>query len=117
MFHEAGNNPEDILDDKHWVNVQDPIKQMFLSLSKALRVQGAGLRDLDRKCSEYVSLDVLKKLLKEQNELTCSKQDATQIIYQLDTKVSEKEFRSLENKFAQVLYTPSIRVLRLFFLS
>lgn len=96
------SSPEDFLDDKHWVNVQDPIKQMFLSLSKAIRVQGAGLRELDRKSSDYITTDVLKRFLKEQNELHCSKQDATQIIYQLDTKANEKDFHSLENKVNQV---------------
>lgn len=93
---------EDFLDDKHWTNVQDPIKHMFLSLSKAIRIQSAGIRDLDSKCSNYVTIDSMKRYMKENIDQTCSKQDATQLIYQLETKVNDKEFRSLEHKFQQV---------------
>ena len=43
---------DDALDDVHWVNVQDPIKNMFLALSKAIRVQSISIRDLERRLSE-----------------------------------------------------------------
>jgi hypothetical protein len=93
---------DDMLDDVHWTNVQDPIKQMFLSITKALRVQAAGIRDLDRKCNDYATRDYIQHQLQNVRETTCSKHDATQIIYQLDAKVSAKDFSYLEAKQYQV---------------
>jgi GTP cyclohydrolase I len=31
-----------------WANVQDPVRQMLSALTKAVRTQAAGIRDLDR---------------------------------------------------------------------
>jgi hypothetical protein len=102
FHHSSSIGDTDILNDKHWINVQDPIKQMFSSLSKAVRIQGAGLRDLDSKCSNYMTMENCKKLLRDQYEITCSKADATQLIYQIENKVNVKEFSSLEDKVNQV---------------
>jgi hypothetical protein len=103
-FHNSSSTAGDteFLNDKHWMNVQDPIKQMFSSFSKALRIQGAGLRDLDTKCSNYITLENCKKLLRDQFEMTCSKADATQLIYQIENKANVKEFNALEDKMNQV---------------
>ena len=40
---------EDLMEDNQWYNIQDPIKQMITSITKAVRTQSAGIRDLDRK--------------------------------------------------------------------
>jgi hypothetical protein len=93
---------DDILDNAHWANVQDPIKQMFLALSKALRVQAAGLRDLDRKCNEHLSQEQVGHMVRDAFEQTCSKQDATQLIYELETKVSDKRYLQAEAKLDAV---------------
>lgn len=93
---------DEILDDAHWVNVQDPIKQMFLSITKALRVQASSIRELDRRCSDYVSKDYVRSQVRGVEEGLCNKQDATQIIYQLQTKVDAKEFASLQTRYDQV---------------
>ncbi len=90
------------MDNAHWVNVQDPIKQMFLSLTKALRVQAAGIRDLDRKYEGLVPIDMAERMIKEQINTCCTKQDATQLIYQIDTKAGEKDVAVLESKLSQV---------------
>ena len=93
---------DDALDDAHWVNVQDPIKQMFLAITKAIRSQSAGIRDLDRKCSEFVTNDRAHGLIQQSFDKCCSKQDATQIIYKMDTKASDKELAVVESKLTQV---------------
>jgi hypothetical protein len=94
---------DDILDDAHWVNVQDPIKQMFLSITKALRVQASSLRELDRKCSDFVSKDFVRHQVHTVEEGVCSKQDATQIIYQLQQKVDQKEYIALQTRYELVV--------------
>lgn len=97
---------DDSLDDAHWVNVQDPIKQMFLALTKAIRAQAAGIRDLDRKCQDFVTHDRANMLIQQSFDKSCSKQDATQIMYKLDTRAGEKDVAVLDSRLSQV--TPII---------
>lgn len=92
---------DDTLDDIHWVNVQDPIKQMFLSLTKAIRTQAAGIRDLDRRCSEMIPFDAAERMIKDHVNTCCTKQDATQLIYQIDTKATEKDVAVLDSRIQQ----------------
>jgi hypothetical protein len=40
---------EELMEDNQWINIQDPVKQMITSITKAIRTQSAGIRDLDRK--------------------------------------------------------------------
>lgn len=96
---------DDILDDAHWVNVQDPIKQMFLSMTKALRVQAASIRELDRKCSDFVTRDFVRNQVHSVEDTVCSKQDATQIIHQLQQKVDQKDHTTLQTRYEQVIPT------------
>jgi uncharacterized protein HemY len=104
---------EDYLDDAHWANVQDPIKQMFMALTKAIRNQAAGIRDLDRKCTEFVTHDRAKGMIAQSIDKTCSKQDATQLIYTMDTKATQKEVAVLDSKLNQVIII-SFRVVLFF---
>ncbi len=104
---------DDALDDAHWVNVQDPIKQMFVAITKAIRAQSAGIRDLDRKCSEYVTHDRAQGLIQHSIDKTCSKQDATQIIYKMDSKASEKDLAVVASKLDQVSSALSLRKLKI----
>jgi hypothetical protein len=94
---------DDALDDAHWANVQDPIKQMFLAITKAIRSQSAGIRDLDRKCSDFVTNDRANGLIQQAYDKSCSKQDATQIIYKIDTKASEKDLVVVDSRLTQVI--------------
>jgi hypothetical protein len=90
-------------EQRNWKNVQEPIRQMFLSLSKAIRIQAAGIRDLDRKMTtEYVTNDSLKRVVSDISENTCSKEDGTQLIFQMETKAKEKDFLVLEHRVEQV---------------
>jgi hypothetical protein len=94
---------DDVLDDIHWKNVQDPIKQMFLTLTKAIKTQAAGMRDLDRKCDKLIPYDAAERLIKERFDSCCTKQDATQLIYQIDTKAGDKELSVLESRITEVM--------------
>lgn len=95
---------DDTLDDIHWLNIQDPIKQMFLSLTKAIRTQAAGIRDLDRKCNDMISIDAAERMVKDHFNTCCTKQDATQLIYQIDTKAGDKDLAILDNRIQQALH-------------
>jgi hypothetical protein len=94
---------DEALDDAHWVNVQDPIKHMFIALTKAIRSQAAGMRDLDRRCADFVTNDRAQNLIQQSFDKSCSKQDATQIIYKMDSKASERDVAVLESKLLQAL--------------
>lgn len=99
---------EDGLDQMNWQMMQDPVKQIFLSFSKALRVQAASLREVDRKCAALLSADQVGRLIRESFDQACSKQDATQLIYQLEAKVDQKDFTDLEDKVERVSVWPSL---------
>jgi hypothetical protein len=94
---------DDALDDAHWVNVQDPIKQMFLAVTKAIRAQSAGIRDLSRKSEEYVTHERARTLVEESATNLCSKEAATQLIYKMDTKVCQTDFHRLEATLSHAL--------------
>ena len=135
---------DELLDESsHWINVQDPIKQMFLAMTKAIRAQSAGydvivittlpllhclkvfivvfiiyklinplhltlnfsgIRDLDRKLSNLSNenKEMNMKLLREGLDAYCTKSDATQIIYQIDSKANNKDVVLLEKKLEKV---------------
>lgn len=61
-----GLNNEDI----QWINIQDPIKQMITSITKAVRTQSAGIRDLDRKIGYLASTESTQALV-ESTFLKC----------------------------------------------
>jgi hypothetical protein len=63
-----------------WVNVQDPVKQMISAISKAIRTQSAGIRDLDRKVASAVTTDQLEKQVSDLLSLCCSKQVRCHVI-------------------------------------
>ena len=50
---------EGLNDENQWVNIQDPIKQMITSITKAVRTQSAGIRDLDRKIGFFFFLFIV----------------------------------------------------------
>eukprot|EP01031_Cornospumella_fuschlensis_P051781 gene51781-63314_t len=89
---------DDLLDDAHWANVQDPIKQMFLSLSKAMRTQASAIRDLDRRCSERTTADHVARLVQEELTRMVSKQDAKELLFQIESKASSREVRQLQEQ-------------------
>lgn len=93
---------DDVLDDIHWVNVQDPIKQMFLAITKSIRIQSVTIRDLERKTSEYCNENQIDYKINKAIDNVCTKDAATQILHQIDNKINIKDYTHLENKFNQV---------------
>ena len=95
---------DDTLDEARWKNVQDPIKSMFLALTKAVRSQAAGIRDLDKKYADCISRDTSRRMLQDAFDIVCSKHDATEMLLQIDRKVNEKDVSILAAKLQQVRY-------------
>lgn len=62
--------PDEIIDDANWINVQGPIRQTFSALTKAVRSQACGIRDLDRKLDTMITEE--NAILLSQ-KLCCSK--------------------------------------------
>lgn len=50
-------------DDSQWVNVQDPVKQMITGITKSIKVQAVGLRDLDKRMAKYITTDKAEQLI------------------------------------------------------
>lgn len=46
-----------------WTNVQDPVKQMITAITKAVRTQSAGIKDLDRRLSDTATVDLVDQRL------------------------------------------------------
>lgn len=93
------------MEDVVWTNVQLPVQHMFLSLTKALRVQAAAIKELDSKCKSFATKEQLQQSVGSITENTCSKHDATQIIYQLESKVSERDYNSTQAKLFKVSFS------------
>ena len=93
---------EDLLDDLHWKNVQEPVKQMFLALSKAIRIQSAGLRDLDHRCDHFTSKEEVHCLLSEKLTQVVSKEDGKEMLHLIDKKVDIKKYEKLEQQLELV---------------
>lgn len=52
-------------DESQWTNIQDPVKQMITGITKSIRVQASGLRDLDKRTSKHISKDNAEQLVSE----------------------------------------------------
>ena len=64
----------DDLEEMQWVNVQDPVRQMITSITKAVRTQSAGIRDLDRKIGFLASTDSVHSIVDDALSRTFQKQ-------------------------------------------
>jgi hypothetical protein len=64
----------DDLEELQWVNVQDPVRQMITSITKAVRTQSAGIRDLDRKIGFLASTDAVHAMISEAASRSFQKQ-------------------------------------------
>jgi hypothetical protein len=55
--------PSGDYNDAQWTNIQDPVKHMFTGITKAIKVQSAGLKDLDKRTSKCISKDSAESLV------------------------------------------------------
>lgn len=52
-------------DENQWVNVQDPVKQMITGITKSVKVQATGLRELDKRMSKCITREKTDQLIAE----------------------------------------------------
>lgn len=110
MFSDEYSQPligaDDMMDEAMWTNVQDPVRQMFLTMTKAIRTQSAGLRDLDRKIGYLISRDSAEKLVIESTSKCCSKSDAAEIMIHVESKAhhSSNLVATVDEKLSRVRY-------------
>ncbi len=93
---------DEILDDAHWTNVQDPVRQMFSALTKAMRTQSAGIRDLDRKIGHSITRQDTEHILQDSMSRCCTKDNAIEIMRQIDTKASVDHLSNTDAKLSKV---------------
>ena len=53
------------LESSEWRNVQDPVKQMITAITKAVRTQSAGMKDLDKRLDAMTTIDLLERRIAE----------------------------------------------------
>ena len=80
---------DDLVDESVWINVQDPVRQMITAITKAVRTQSAGIRDLDRKIATLSTKEHAERLVKDAVTATCSKNEASDIIREMDARSNE----------------------------
>ena len=80
---------DDLVDESVWINVQDPVRQMITAITKAVRTQSAGIRDLDRKISTLSTKEHAERLVKDAVSSSCSKSEASDIIREMDARSNE----------------------------
>ena len=93
---------DDILDEVHWTNVQDPVKQMFAALTKAVRTQSAGMRDIDRKIGYLISKESAEHLVEDIASRLCTKTEVVEIMRHIDTKSDASFVNGLDAKVSKV---------------
>jgi hypothetical protein len=85
------NLGDDLRDDS--INVKEPIKQLFSSLTKAIRSQSSGIRDLDKRMCTKDEATILAATKVEE----CKKY-ASNMMRIIDTKVSIDDLLLVDNK-------------------
>lgn len=95
---------EDLLDDAQFTNVQGVVRQLFLGMSKVLRLQANSLRRLEQRLIQTEDRrEEIVKLSKEEAISSCiSKEEGKHILYELETKVSKKDFEALVERVTKV---------------
>ena len=98
------NSVDDLIDESVWINVQDPVRQMIAAITKAVRTQSAGIRDLDRKIVGLVTKDMLERTVGENMATTCSKHEAKDMVREIDARSNEMKsnFLNYEDKLFDI---------------
>lgn len=71
----------DDIEEMQWINVQDPVRQMITSITKAVRTQSAGIRDLDRKIGFLASTDTVHAMISEASARSFQKQASLKVLH------------------------------------
>jgi len=90
------------MDDFQWVNVQDPVRHMITSITKAVRTQSAGIRDLDRKMGFVATNDELHRTVSDAVSRCFSKQEASRLVESVNKKADIDAVAGIETNLMQV---------------
>lgn len=80
------SSPDGLREPISWANVQDPVRQMLSALTKAVRTQAAGIRDLDRAVERLPSRSNVDQTVAEAIA-TCATKNVSIIIVSHDLVV------------------------------
>eukprot|EP00981_Chlorochromonas_danica_P005952 scaffold1243_cov173-Ochromonas_danica.AAC.13 len=94
---------DELINESHWRNVQDPVRQAFMMVDKILKEQDHMIRALSQKCNEFVTVDQANLMIRNQADHLYSKSEASHLIYQLDNKVSQQQYCQVERKLDEVI--------------
>eukprot|EP01036_Dinobryon_divergens_P026719 gene26719-35398_t len=90
--------------NENWVNIQEPVREMFIALSKGQRVLAGSIKDLDVKQST-LSKELAAEFgraLRQLQERSCSKDDGTQMLMELGRKANEDSLNQLREEIHKV---------------
>jgi len=95
---------DDLVDESVWVNVQDPVRQMITAITKAVRTQSAGIRDLDRKVSGLVTTDILDRVVQSNISKVSTKVEVKDIVREMDARTNElsSNFSNYEDRLGDI---------------
>lgn len=95
---------DDLIDESVWVNVQDPVRQMITAITKAVRTQSAGIRDLDRKVSGLVTTDILDRVVHANISKVSTKGELKDMAREMDARTNElsSNFSNYEERLGDI---------------
>lgn len=95
---------DDLIDESVWVNVQDPVRQMITAITKAVRTQSAGIRDLDRKVNGLVTTDILDRVVHTHISKVSTKTEMKDVVREMDARTNElsANFSNYEDRLGEI---------------
>jgi hypothetical protein len=95
---------DDLIDESVWVNVQDPVRQMITAITKAVRTQSAGIRDLDRKVNGLVTTDILDRVVHTHISKVSTKTEVKDVVREMDARTNElsANFSNYEDRLGEI---------------
>jgi len=87
-----------------WINIQEPVKDILQSLSKAIHTQAIDIQAIDTRLNEkYIPSDKLEGLLLDLLNGLISKDESKEILHKIEEKANNNDIRLLDNRLTLVL--------------
>lgn len=89
-------------DENHWVNVQDPVKQMIMGIAKSVKVQATSLREVDKRTEKFMTKESIEELVQQTFSKCFSMQNASLLVQSVNQKAEQDDVSGIEANLDQL---------------
>lgn len=105
-------NENYIQQSDNWLNIQEPIKDVLISIIKAIHTQSYDIQSIDKKISSScVPNDKFDKVLADTFRKLLSKDEGREMFTSIESKASRNELNVIDAKLSQVCYCNGVSVI------